>query len=194
MDLNGISNPDLIRRCRANDARAWREFARRFTRQVYGLSLRMLRDQAEAEDATQETFLRAHRYLDRFDTSRAVEPWLASIGYNVCLRRVPALRAAGAMDSEPDELGDSDGTGDARHVEDGAASSEEAFLLHQCLTQLSAPDRAMLHMHYWQGMGVGEIAEAVEMPANTVKIRLFRARSRLREVLGPQIMGGTPWN
>ncbi len=194
MDLSNISNLDLVRRCRANDARAWREFARRFSKQVYGLSLRMLRDRAEAEDATQETFLRAHRYLDRFDSSRTVEPWLASIGYNVCLRRVPGLRSGVGVDLDVDEFSSDEGTVGTSHMEDGAASREEAHLLHQCLSQLAAPDRAILHMHYWQGLGVAEIAEAVDMPANTVKIRLFRARSRLRSVLGPQISGGTPWN
>ncbi len=194
MELAAISNADLVRRCRANEHRAWREFARRFTKQVYGLSLRMLRNASEAEDATQETFLRVHRYLNRFDSCRPLEPWLASIGYNVCLRRLPGLALTGGRtDDESQESGLTGDEEGGNLMEDGASSREEAHLLHLSLSELAAQDRALLHMHYWQGMTVSEMADAVEMPANTVKIRLFRARTRLREVLGPQLGGGATW-
>ena len=193
MDLTSASNLDLIRRCKGNEARAWREFSRRFTKQVYSLCLRMLRNQAEAEDATQETFVRVHRYLDRFDSSRPLEPWLAGIGYNVCLRRMPGVVAAARGEDDLDQVSSEEETDGLDRMEDGASSREEAALLHSGLTALAAQDRALLHMHYWQGLGMAEIADAVEMPVNTVKIRLFRARTRLREVLGPLMGGGELW-
>jgi RNA polymerase sigma-70 factor, ECF subfamily len=193
MDIGSSSPLDLVRRCKRGESRAWREFALRYTKFVYGLSLRMLRNQAEAEDASQETFLRVHKYFDRFDTTRPVEPWISSIAYNVCLRRLKGVARTSTKEADTEGLTSPEEAQGFDRMEDGAASREEASLLQVGLASLAAQDRAILHMHYWQGMSTAEVSEAVDMPANTVKIRLFRARGKLRKVLGPLMGEDVAW-
>jgi RNA polymerase sigma-70 factor (ECF subfamily) len=188
MDFTRLSQPELIRRCRRGEQRGWREFARRYATLIFALNLRVLRNRSEADDATQETFVRVHKYFDRFDPTRPIEPWLSSIAYNVCLRRLQGVAKAPVLSSETLDIP----SGEASQ-EEGLASGEEAGLLKESLSALAAMDRAILHMHYWQGLSTVEVAEAVDMPVNTVKVRLFRARNKLRELLSPKLAEERSW-
>jgi len=145
----------------------------------------MLRNSAEAEDATQETFLRVHKYFGGLDPTRPVAPWVSSIAYRECLKRLHEVaRAPSTVEDieEPGRFGA--GEGDALPT-DVAEHGEEAGLLRTSLASLAAQDRAILHLHYWEGLSTSEVSQAVDMPVGTVKIRLFRARNRLRELLEP---------
>lgn len=188
MALDGPSEADLARGCRRGEPRAWREMVRRFSPLVYRLAYGMLRSESEAEDATQETFLRMHRSFDTFDPTRPMTPWVARTAYNVCLRRLePAGRrlVAGAEPEELEALEDPAGPSP-----EGEAERKEAIgLLVRALAELPAQDRALLDLRYREGLSDAEVAEATGMPVNTVKTRIFRARGRLRAWLAP-LLGG----
>jgi len=178
------SEADLARRCRRGDPLAWRELVRRFTPLVYRLAYGMLRSESEAEDATQEVFLRMHRSFESFDSTRPMAPWVARTAYHACLRRLePALRRA-TTSTEPEEL---------LAIEDPARPNPEQeternealALLARALAELPAQDRALLDLRYREGLSDAEVAEATGMPVNTVKTRIFRARARLRGWLAP---------
>lgn len=194
MDLGSISTSDLVRRCRQGEERAWREFAARYTRPVYALCLRMLRNPAEAEDATQDSFLRVHRYFGSFDPTRPVEPWLLHLAYHVCLARMQGRRPEVVADQSQaaDELSTGGGGGEPG-PEQALQQGERSLLLRKGLAALSPQDRAILHLHYWQGLSVAELSESVAAEASAVKVRLFRARSRLREALEPLMDGEREW-
>src|SRR5574341_406668 len=99
MALESSSEADLARRCRRGDPDAWRELVRRFTPLVYRLSLRMLRDGAEAEDVSQEVFLRMHRSFDSYDSTRPLAPWVSRTTYHACLRRLQTSAGGEASSS-----------------------------------------------------------------------------------------------
>ena len=123
MDLARLTQQDLVRRCRSGDGRVWRELSRRYAKLVYALNLRVLRNRQEADDATQETFVRVHRYFERFDASRPIEPWLSSIAYNVCLRRLKGVARAPVAATELVEAAGGDeeeGSGQEREIAQGA--------------------------------------------------------------------------
>ena len=102
MALESSSEAELARRCRRGDPDAWAELVRRFTPLVYRLSFRMVRDGAEAEDVSQEVFLRMHRSFDSYDPSRPLAPWVSRTTYHACLRRLQATaRKAGQLAREP---------------------------------------------------------------------------------------------
>lgn len=189
MRLESLSDAELARRCRGGDEGAWTALVERFTPLVYRLAVRMLRDGAEAEDVSQEVFLRMHRSFDRYDPTRPLAPWVARTAYHASLRR---LERAGGRDvtvgedvlrAVPDDR--------APSPEDGAATGESTALVLRALHELPAQDRALLDLRYREGLSDTEVAEATGMPVNTVKTRIFRARRRLREWLAP-FLGRAP--
>jgi len=182
MALDGPSEAELARRCRRGDPLAWREVVRRFTPLVYRLAFGMLRSQSEAEDATQEVFLRMHRSFDTFDPTRPMAPWVARTAYHACLRRLePARRRPSGGAEELEAIEDL-----ARPSPEQEVERREALgLLWRALADLPAQDRALLDLRYREGLSDAEVSEATGMPVNTVKTRIFRARARLRARLAP---------
>ncbi len=176
-----VTDAELARRCRRGDADAWKQLIRRCSPLVYRVALRMLRNQADAEDAAQEVFLKIHRAFDTFDPTRPLAPWVSRITYNACLQRLRSAQARNVA-TEPEVF-------ERRHDEaqvgpEAAAADQEAGeLLHAAMENLSAQDRALLDMRYREGLSDAELAEATGMPVNTVKTRLFRARKVLRKRL-----------
>lgn len=156
---------------------------RRFTPLVYRLSFRMLRDGAEAEDVSQEVFLRMHRSLDGYDPTRPLAPWVSRTTYHACLRRLQtSARRSGQLEREPSLA---EGADPAPGPEQAAEASEAAVLLARAVEGLPAQDRALLDLRYREGLSDAEVSEATGIPVNTVKTRIFRARARLREWLAP---------
>jgi RNA polymerase sigma-70 factor, ECF subfamily len=190
MGAESLPEPELGRRCRRGDGRAWRELVRRFTPLVYRLSVRMLRDGAEAEDVSQEVFMRVHRSFDGYDPTRPLAPWIARTTYHACLRRLESVgRRAGAPGDDPEEL-EAVPDDRARTPEQSAQASQASALLARGVAELPAQDRALLDLRYQEGLSDAEVSEATGMAVGTVKTRLFRARARLRGWLAPRLAGG----
>jgi len=158
---------------------------RRFTPLVYRLSLRMLRGRAEAEDASQEVFLRMHRAFATYDPTRPLAPWVARTAYHVCLRRMETAARSPTKEAEADEVLAAVRDERSPSPEAKLAESEANRLLATALADLSAQDRALLDLRYREGLSDSEVAEATGMHVNTVKTRIFRARARLRGWLTP---------
>jgi RNA polymerase sigma-70 factor (ECF subfamily) len=179
-----MPEPELARRCRGGDSRAWRELVRRFTPLVYRLCFRVLRSSGEAEDASQEVFLRMHRSIGTYDPTRTFAPWVARTAYHVCLRRLEntARRADGPNGA--DELSAVEDEG-APSPEQQTEAKEAGELLARAMDELPAQDRVLLELRYREGLSDSEVSEATGMPVNTVKTRIFRARGRLRSWLAP---------
>ncbi len=182
------SDAQLVRRCRQGDDRAWRALVRRLTPLVYRVATRMLRDPDAAEDACQEAFLNMHRAFDSYDATRPLKPWVSRITYNACLHRLRGAMVKATRVAEPGDLDQRNPHGGAS-PESQAAGLEANRLLEAALAELSAQDRTLVAMRYREGLSDAEIAEVVDMPVNTVKTRIFRARARLRETLAPQMTG-----
>lgn len=159
---------------------------RRFTPLVYRLSVRMLRDGAEAEDVSQEVFLRMYRSFGTYDATRPLAPWVSRTTYNACLRRLQtSARRAGQLEREPSLAIEADPA--APSPEQSAAAGEAAALLARAVGELPAQDRALLDLRYREGLSDADVSEATGMPVNTVKTRIFRARAKLRAWLGPHL-------
>ena len=181
---------DLARRCRQGDAAAWRRLVRRFTPLVYRVALRMLRNKAAAEDASQEVFLRVHKSFHSFDPTRPLAPWISRIAYNVCLRQIQNTGRRGETITDPVEMPQPEGPAANSGPEERTATREASSYLLRAVDQLPAQDRALLTLRYREGLSDAEVAEATGMPVGTVKTRIFRARARLRQDLAPVLEVG----
>lgn len=184
------TDAELIHHARRGVASAWRTIVRRHTPAVYRLAARMLGPGPDAEDACQETFMKAHRAFDTYDASRPLAPWLGRIAYTSCLRRLTTVRherGVSAGEADLAQLADAHGASPEREV----AAREAGRAVSAALAQLSAQDRAMVTLTYVDGLTDAEVGAAVGMPRNTVRTRLYRARAVLRRALGPLLGGGS---
>lgn len=148
---------------------------------VYNLCYRMLGEPEAAEDAAQESFLRAYQNLDRYDVSRPFSTWLLSIAAHHCidrLRRRHFLSVSVDDDDSPLELPDPS----APSPEAETVRREDQERLHIMLRGLDPTDRAAVVMRYWNDLSEAEIAEALSLTVSAVKSRLFRARRALAKV------------
>ena len=170
-----MSDADLIARARRRDEAAWEALARDHQEAVFRLAYLILGDPADADDIAQEAFIRAYHALDRFDTSRAVRPWLLSIAANLARNRLRSLGrylAALGRFARGEEL--------ATHDE---AADGESGVLWQAVRRLSQVDQEIIYLRYFLEMSESETAEALQVAAGTVKSRTHRALGRLRTVI-----------
>lgn len=159
-----------------------------FQRPLYNYLLRMTQNPAEAEDLTQETFIRIHRSLPTFRGESSLATWLYRIATNVSFdhfRRNSTRQAKVSLSLEETDL-------DRKWGIDEITSSPEQLVAHQsemsaCVEQfvqhLPPTHRAVLVLHDLQGLKNREIADVLDCSLSTVKIRLHRARNKLRAVL-----------
>jgi RNA polymerase sigma-70 factor (ECF subfamily) len=149
-----------------------------------GFCWRMTGDAALAEDLSQEVFLHLYQALRKYDPSRPFAPWMRRVMTNCVLNR---------LRSRPPRAVHLEGPGgfplplpDPRSPDPAAAAAaaEDAALLGRHVAALPEGWRAVVALRYTEGLSVAEVAEALDLPVNTVKTRLFRARGALRESLG----------
>lgn len=160
----------LVRRCLKREPDAIRTLVERFQAEVFGLSYRMLGNRHDAEDVSQEVFLRVFRSLARWDSRRPLRPWVLSIAVNRCRTWLTQrLRRPELTDYLQD-------TAEARPAE------ECGELVRELATAVAAlrPDyRTVFVMFHEQGQPYEVIAEAVDRPTGTVKTWLHRARTEI---------------
>jgi RNA polymerase sigma-70 factor (ECF subfamily) len=148
---------------------------------VYNLCFRMLGEPESAEDAAQETFLRAYQHLVRYDQKRPFATWLLSIAAHYCIDRLRRRKfLLFSMDAE-DEDGNSLELPDPDSPDPEAESvkGQTRERVHSMLQDLNETDRAAIIMRYWYDYSEVEIAESLRLSVSAVKSRLHRARKEL---------------
>jgi RNA polymerase sigma-70 factor (ECF subfamily) len=164
----------LVRRCLRGEAEAVRLLVGRFQAEVFGLCVRLLHNRHDAEDVTQEVFLRVFRSLRGWDPSRPLKPWVMGITVNRC-------RTWLTQRSRRPELAD--------YLQDtvaGPAADDAAELLHEiqaALAELRAEYRTVFVLFHEQGQPYEDIALALGRPVGTIKTWLHRARLEILERL-----------
>jgi RNA polymerase sigma-70 factor (ECF subfamily) len=173
------SDTELVARARQGDEAAFEQLVLRHQRYVFNLAYRVLGDYTEAEDMTQEAFVRVWRGLSGFRGQARFTTWLYRIVHNLCLNRLPGLQRE-LLQTEPlEEVLADPGLSPA----DLFAVREQMAFLHAQMDRLPEKYRLVLTLRYLQHLSYDEIAAALEMPMGTVKTHIHRARRLLRERL-----------
>ena len=175
----GNSDAELVARARRGDEAAFEQLVLRHQRYAFNLAYRVTGNYAEAEDVTQEAFVRAWRGLPGFRGQARFATWLYRIVYNLCLNRLPRLRRE-LLQAEPLEeavVNPDPAPPDVFEVQ------ERLAFLHDELNRLPAKYRLVLTLRYLQDLSYAEIAAALDVPMGTVKTHLHRARRLLTERL-----------
>ncbi len=166
----------LIRQARRGDATAWETLVRQHQAAVFGLGYLLLRSSAEAEDVAQEAFVRAFLALDKFDETRPFRPWLLQITRNLAKNRLRSLSRYWAMVKrwwQEEETA----------VTATSVSQNESTQLWQAVQQLRPNAQEVIYLRYFLELSEAETAEALGIPAGTVKSRLHRALQQLKLVI-----------
>jgi RNA polymerase sigma-70 factor, ECF subfamily len=179
--LQSEDNFDVIQ-ARQGDDLAFTRLVERYQTPVFNLCYRMLGDPNCAEDAAQESFLRAYLNLGRFDIQRSFASWLLAIAAHYCidsLRRRKyqqvSIHQTGPDDDREMNLVDAH----AANPEDELVSAEACQELHRVMGKLKPIDRAAIVLRYWYEFSEAEISETLDLSVPAVKGRLFRARREI---------------
>ena len=146
---------------------------------VYNLCYRMLGHAEAAEDAAQETFLRAYQHLHRYDIKRPFATWLLSIAAHYCIDRMRKRKLPVFSVDEDEETTFEIPDAGALHPETETVNGEHREQVHLMVGSLDETDRAAIVMRYWYDFSEKEIAEALNLTVSAVKSRLHRARKQL---------------
>ena len=184
---------ELAQRCAAGDAAAWEELARTQHRRIYGICYRFTGSPSDAEDLTQEAFLKMFKNLDSFDPAKGgFTTWLTTLTRNLLVDNYRRTRLERASDSLDEPLGDEDGNGATKleRLEDGGRSQEQHVAglelraqIQEALKQVSPELREAVILRDLEDMDYKDIAEVLGVPQGTVKSRISRGRSELARLL-----------
>ena len=177
MSANVLSDLELVRAALSGDERAFETLVRAHADAIYGHALRFFGDQATAQDATQEVFIKVFRSLASFDGRSTFSTWLFRVTRNVCLD----LARAGKHHPIPTDLFELD----PPSVRDFSDDVVMARTVETAIRALPPEERDALGAVTLFGMSYEEAAGAFEVPIGTVKSRVFRARKTLAHVLEP---------
>jgi RNA polymerase sigma-70 factor, ECF subfamily len=182
----------LIRRCIAGDAAAWEELVQRYHRRIYNLCFRFAGSAADAQDLTQEVFIKMYRTLNTYDVERgAFITWVTAMTRNLLVdhfRRTKQERLTDSLDATPSERDDamplSEQIQDGRPSPDARAESQQlGAAVHRALGRLSPDLREAVILRDLQEMDYKQIATVLKVPEGTVKSRINRGRAELARVL-----------
>ena len=175
-DVEQLSEEALLNKARRGDDEAFATLVEVYQRPVYNLCYRMLGNKRDAEDAAQETFIRAYKAIHRYDPKRKFSTWLLTIASNYCIdqyrrRKLPTF----SYDSLPvPEISDK-----KKGMESWMIDDEEQESVKGLLEKLKPKDRSAVIMRYWYDFSYEEIAEALSLSISAVKSRLHRSRKDL---------------
>jgi RNA polymerase sigma-70 factor (ECF subfamily) len=185
----GLSDEELIGRARGGDQAAFGDFVRRHTAAVHRWMARSVGEQ-DADDMTQEVFLKAYRGLDRFRGDAPARAWLAAIADNAVKNRYRSLSRFRRIFSGADAA-EVEAAAEAADPEQTARSGESRRHVAEALGRIPAEFRMPVVLRDLEEWSYEEIAISLAVPVGTVKSRIARGRGQLRAILLPLLQAGS---
>ena len=163
---------------------------RNYQNMVFSTAMRLLANQSEAEDVSQEVFLKAYEHFDRLHDSPTAGGWLKTVATNLCLNHLARYRSRWSFFSElfggREESEESEPNFPANeNVEEELGQAERCAVVEEALQKLPATQRVPLVLYHLEDLSYEEIAERMDCPIGTVRSRIFRAREAIDEKLRP---------
>lgn len=187
--MTRLVSPELIERCRAGDERAWNELVEATYRDVYALCLRILVDPEDARDTTQEAYLKVWRNLNGFRGEAQFSTWLYRVAANAAIskHRSRKRQRAQVLGFDEEAVARIPAPGSVEEMVEARVGAGE---LEAALRLLPDHHRAAVVLRDVYGMSIPEIAGALKVSETAAKVRVHRARKRLRELVFPAGPGG----
>jgi len=184
----------IVERVLGGERDAYALLVERYNGSLFRYLVRMIGQPADAEDLTQEAFLRAYLSLASYDPSYRFSTWLFRIATNLAINRIKAASKIVSLEEmsdrneqrdEPPELVDPCADG---RPDQAVERAERVKMIQNCLQELPADYRAVVTLRHIAELSYNEIADSIGLPLNTVRTRLHRGRERLGECLEARLL------
>jgi RNA polymerase sigma-70 factor, ECF subfamily len=172
---------EFIARAQQGDSKAFDALAQEYLPFVYNLAFRVVGQEQEAEDLSQEAFVRAWTALPRFRSEARFSTWMYRIVTNLCYNRLPSLRRELATVSDEEITTVASPTQEPVHAR--LEAEELRSWVHRQVDELPEKYRLLVSLYYQEGQTYEEIATVTSLPLGTVKTGLFRAKEQLRRMM-----------
>ena len=188
--MSKADDQHYINRVMKGDTNAFAVLVERYKDMVFTLSLKMLKDREEAEEVSQDTFLKIYKSLSKFNGESKFSTWIYKVAFNTCLDRLKKNKRSqpvAAMDAFTEQEAIS-----LTNVLDSIEERERKQMIQDCLDGLPGEDSFLLTLYYFEEHSLEEIAKIIGINPNNVKIRLYRSRKKLavllKDRLEPEIL------
>lgn len=177
----------LIEAIKNGNSSAFEELVKLYWKRIYLHSYQMTNSHEEAEDITQETFLRAYKAISSWKPQASFYTWLYRIAHNLCIDayRTKVKRSTESFDDEESQLRNKLASGLSSNPHKVAQDNERNLIIRKAIEQLSDRQREAFILHWYDGFSVKEVAEILKCAEGTVKVHLSRSYSKLYELLKP---------
>jgi RNA polymerase sigma-70 factor (ECF subfamily) len=173
--------PHIVDSARRGEAAAFALLVQHYQTAVFNLAYRMLGNEADAEDAAQETFLRAYTHMESYEPERRFASWLLGIAANYCIDRLRRTRIGGP--SLDDEFFQDTLASEATQPDEAAEQRDAQDGTQRLLAGLPPDYRAVIALKYWNDLSLEEIALAMGVTSGAVKVKLYRARRAMARAI-----------
>ena len=180
----------LIKKILAGNTKLFEKVVDDHKNLVFSLALRMLKNREEAEEVSQDTFVKVYASLNGFKGDSKLSTWIYKVAYNTCLDHLKTNKRQINYDME-EEISAST-IDEVDNALDSLIANERRALIKSCIYELAPEDSALLTCYYFEDKNLLELEKIFILSTNTLKVRLFRARKRLAvimtEKLQPEIL------
>jgi RNA polymerase sigma factor (sigma-70 family) len=177
-----LSDIELIDQTLAGDQSAYADLVKRHQRFVFTLALRFAKTRVDAEEIAQDCFIKAYRSLDAFQRQSKFSTWLYSIVYTTAMTALRKKRVETASIDDENTFIQVESQNSSFDV-NNAENKSRSFYMNQAIAQLLPDDAMIITLFYTGEQSLEEIGQTMGIDPNTVKVKLFRARQRLKEKL-----------
>ncbi len=180
------TNDDIIiNKILAGDANLFTVLVDRYKDLVFTLGLRMLKNREEAEEVSQDTFIKVYRSLNKFKGDSKFSTWIYKVAYNSCLDQIKKNKKH-QNNVEINEYSQHQ-IKTIDNAFDVLVEEERNQIIQDCMNLLPSEDSFLLTLYYFEEQSLEEIANIVGLTANNVKVKLFRSRKKLASILKEQL-------
>ncbi|MBI5371420.1 MAG: sigma-70 family RNA polymerase sigma factor [Sphingobacteriales bacterium] len=181
----GLNDNELISKVLRGDQQAYAGLVHRYQNYVFTLTLRLVKNREEAEEVAQDVFIKAYKYLADFRGDAKFSTWLYTIVNNTCISflRKKKLVVHSLDDEKVFKVADNR---DAGFRADGVEQKSKQAMVNTAISRLKPDDAVIVTLFYKNEQTLDEIAQVLGLEVNTAKVRLHRARARLKELMETQ--------
>jgi len=171
----------LINKVIKGENNAYAVLVDRYKHMVYTLALKIVKNREDAEEVAQDTFVKAYSALNEFKGESKFSTWLYKIAYYRSLDYLKKNKRR--VETSTIDISEEYNIASMDDALDGMEVKERAEIIKHAIQELPAADAVLITLYYFETLSMNEISKVMGIPANTIKVRLFRGRKRLAKIL-----------
>lgn len=175
------NDQQLIETILNGDAKSYGQLVNRYKDLVYTLAYRMLKHREEAEEVAQDAFVKVYRSLNKFKGDSKFSTWIYKVTYNTCLDRLKKNKKH--FNDVPIDEYTEHKLETIDNALEGMIKMERSDLIKRCINKLPSESSYLLTLYYFEELSLDEMSKIIGITSNTIKVKLYRARKKLAEIL-----------